>query len=92
VQTVNAKTKDGWTYADVQLENKSKVPAVFLRLNAINSSNGAEVAPVFWSDNYVTLWPNEKLRLSVGFEGDIKQTVIEVSGRNVKKQSLKSPQ
>lgn len=92
VQAVNAKTKDGWTYADVQLENKSKVPAVFLRLNAINSSNGAEVAPVFWSDNYVTLWPNEKLRLSVGFEGDIKQTVIEVSGRNVKKQSLKSPQ
>lgn len=91
VQTVNAQTKDGWAYADVQLENKSKVPAVFLRLNAINSSNGAEVAPVFWSDNYVTLWPNEKLRLSVGFEGDIKQTVIEVSGRNVKKQSLKSP-
>jgi exo-1,4-beta-D-glucosaminidase len=91
VQTVNAKTKDGWTYADVQLENKSKVPAVFLRLNAINSSNGAEISPVFWSDNYVTIWPNEKLRLAVGFEGDIKQTVFEVSGRNVEKQSLKSP-
>lgn len=90
VQTVKAKTKDGWTYADVQLENKSKVPAVFLRLNAINL-DGAEVTPVFWSDNYLTLWPNEKLRVSVGFEGDIKQTVIEVSGRNVKKQSLKSP-
>jgi exo-1,4-beta-D-glucosaminidase len=90
VTSVEAKTKDGWTYLDVQLENKSKVPAVFLRLNAIKSSDGADVAPAFWSDNYLTLWPDEKLRVSLGFEGDIKQTVIELSGRNVNKQILKS--
>jgi exo-1,4-beta-D-glucosaminidase len=91
VQNVKPQNSDGWTDVDVQLENKSKVPAVFLRLNAIKSSNGAEIVPVFWSDNYVTLWPGEKLVVSVGFEGDMKETVIELSGRNVKKQTLKSP-
>ena len=90
VQNVKPQNRDGWTYTDVQLENKSKVPAVFLRLNAI-SSDGAEVAPVLWSDNYVTLWPGEKLVVSVGFEGDMKETVVELSGRNVKKQTLKGP-
>ncbi|KAJ5152597.1 Exo-beta-D-glucosaminidase [Penicillium canariense] len=89
VQPVKAKSKDGLTYAEVQLENTSNVPAVFLRLNAVRSSDGTEIAPVYWSDNYVTLWPNEKLRVVVSFEGDITQTVIQVSGRNVEKQALK---
>lgn len=89
VKNAKPQNKDGWTYADVQLENKSKVPAVFLRLNVISSSDGAEVAPVFWSDNYVTLWPGEKLTVSGRFEGDMKETVVELSGRNVKKQTLK---
>ncbi|KAJ5691792.1 Glycoside hydrolase family 2 N-terminal [Penicillium macrosclerotiorum] len=91
IQGTKTLTKDGWVYAHIQLENKSNIPAVFLRLNVLKL-DGTEIAPVFWSDNYVTLWPKEKIRLEVGFEsvnGDLKQTVIEISGRNIKKRRIK---
>lgn len=90
VKKLKSQIKPGWSAAEVQLENKSKVPAVFIRLNAIKK-DGAEIAPVYWSDNYVTLWPKEKLELLLAFEGDLKDSVIEVSGRNVQKQALKGP-
>lgn len=85
---LKSRNKGGWTTAEILLENKSKVPAVFLRLNAIKS-DGNDIAPVYWSDNYVTLWPKEKLSLVVAFEGDLKGSAVEVSGRNVKNQRLK---
>lgn len=86
----NSKTKSqkGWTYKAVELENKSEVPAVFMHLNAIDSK-GNEIAPAYWSDNYVTLWPHEKISLDIGFEGDVNSFTIELSGQNVKKQALK---
>ncbi|KAJ6022392.1 uncharacterized protein N7446_012745 [Penicillium canescens] len=64
----------GLTQAEVQLENESGVPAFFIRLNAIHASENAEVAPVYWSDNYITLWPKEKLRVTVAFQGNLRQT------------------
>ncbi|KAJ5467889.1 hypothetical protein N7475_005641 [Penicillium sp. IBT 31633x] len=80
------KTSQGGslTHAEILLENQSSSPAVFIRLNAINKLEQAEVAPVYWSDNYVTLWPKERLRLTVAFEGDIQHTMVEITGRNVK--------
>jgi exo-1,4-beta-D-glucosaminidase len=38
----------------------------------------------------VTLWPKEKLRLTVAFEGELKNTLFEVTGKNVKKMAVKS--
>jgi exo-1,4-beta-D-glucosaminidase len=92
MQTLELKspTEAGLTHAEVLLENQSTGPAVFIRLNAINAVSNAEIAPVYWSDNYVTLWPKEQLRLTVAFKGDIKDTVIEVTGRNVEKVTLKA--
>lgn len=77
------KTKAGWTRVELQLENKSKVPAVFLRLSLANTTTHEDVSPAFWSDNYVSLWPKEKMTVAVTFQGDIKSTVLEFSGRNV---------
>lgn len=69
----------------VRLENKSTVPAVFVRLNLVDGQ-GADVTPVFWSDNYVTLWPGETLELEVS-EGpgpaSSRGRAVEVSGKNV---------
>lgn len=80
--------KPGWNAAQVQLENKSKWPAVFLHLKFI-TPNGTEITPIYWSDNYVTLWPKEKLQLAVAFKGDLKDSLVELSGRNVEKQKVK---
>lgn len=90
VKRLKGPIKADWSTAEVELENRSKVPAVFIRLNAIKA-DGTELAPVYWSDNYVTLWPKEKLQLLVAFEEDLKECVIEVSGRNVQRQALKGP-
>lgn len=76
--------------ARIILENKSDVPAFFLRLNALDSgseSGGGEIAPIFWSDNYVTLFPRETLELSVEYPGIScnESVVVEVTGFNVEK-------
>lgn len=82
------KAMNDWHIAEILLENKSKVPAVFIRLNALKS-DGTEITPVLWSENYVTLWPKEKMYLKAGFEGDLQNITVELSGRNLKKQILK---
>jgi exo-1,4-beta-D-glucosaminidase len=71
----------------VTLENKSSVPAVFIRLTLVDKS-GNDVNPVSWSDNYVTLWPKEKLQLEVG-GWDGSGASIQVSGKNVKASTVK---
>ncbi|EPS26344.1 putative exo-beta-glucosaminidase [Penicillium oxalicum 114-2] len=90
VRNDQVKTQDGLTSADVQLENTSDVPAVFVKIHAVDPSTGTAIAPLFWSDNYVTLWPKEKLTISVRFEGNLNKTVFELSGRNVEKVKLQS--
>lgn len=66
----------------VTLQNKSDVPAFFVSLNLIDK-NGDDVLPVLWSDNYVTLWPHEKLDITLGeyTPGDR----VEIKGFNVKR-------
>ncbi|KAK4871046.1 hypothetical protein LT330_000283 [Penicillium expansum] len=90
LHSVASPTDDGLTHAEVVLENQSAGPAVFIRLNAINTSENAEIAPLYWSDNYVTLWPKEQLQLTVAFKGDIQDTLIEITGRNVEKVTIKA--
>ena len=68
----------------VILKNKSDVPAFFVRLAAVEVDKDEEIAPVFWSDNYVTLWPREEMELDVRFEKKhCGGVVVEVRGYNV---------
>lgn len=66
----------------VRLENTSDVPAFFIRLNLVDGS-GSDVVPVTWSDNYVTLFPQEKLQLDVSWPGECSDPAVEVSGSNI---------
>jgi exo-1,4-beta-D-glucosaminidase len=70
------------------LKNKSKVPAVFVRMNLVDGK-GEDVLPVRWSENYVTLWPGEEKVVHVEHETIDKGGVrIEVDGRNVGKRII----
>jgi exo-1,4-beta-D-glucosaminidase len=71
----------------VVLENNSDIPAFFVSLNLVDR-DGADVVPVLWSDNYVTLWPYEKLSLTVG-QWDEKAVAVEIKGVNVKADTTK---
>ncbi|KAI1264176.1 glycoside hydrolase family 2 protein [Xylariaceae sp. FL1019] len=68
----------------VMLENFSPVPAFFIRLSLVDQA-GDDVAPVIWSENYVTLWPHEKLELQV--EGE-NAAAIHISGGNIAKAQI----
>ncbi|KAJ5949785.1 hypothetical protein N7454_001369 [Penicillium verhagenii] len=75
-----------WTFIEILLENKSKVPAVFIHLDMINPTDGSKLKGLYWSDNYVTLWPKEKLRLMVSYEGQLTNasSLLQISGRNIR--------
>jgi exo-1,4-beta-D-glucosaminidase len=69
----------------VTLVNKSKVPAVFVRLNLVDP-DGKDVLPVKWSENYMTLWPGEQVAVTVEYQADAAR--IEVDGRNLDKRII----
>ncbi|KAK7429099.1 hypothetical protein QQZ08_004314 [Neonectria magnoliae] len=66
----------------LKLENTSSVPAFFIRLHLVDE-HGSDVNPVIWSDNYVTLWPKEKMLLTVSYPEN-KLGRVEMSGGNIK--------
>ncbi|KAK4442678.1 glycoside hydrolase superfamily [Podospora aff. communis PSN243] len=79
--TATATKQGGVTM--VALENLSTVPAFFVSL-ALLDSEGADVLPLKWSDNYVTLWPREKLSLTAStLKGAAEPVAVGVVGRNV---------
>ena len=49
-----------------------------------------ETVPVYWSDNYVTLMPKERIELTVRFEGALWNKRVEISGKNVAAVMMKS--
>lgn len=64
----------------VMLKNEAEVPAFFIRLNLVDT-DGNDIVPVLWSDNYVTLWPHESMELTVSYEASGGASV-EASGWN----------
>jgi len=89
--SVAGNIRDG--EAAVTLENLSSIPAVFISLSAINA-DGHEVLPLTWSDNYVTLWPGEKLTLALKTlkgAGPGFITAVRMLGKNVEEVGTCSP-
>ncbi|OBT39131.1 hypothetical protein VE00_09696 [Pseudogymnoascus sp. WSF 3629] len=81
-----AAVVDGKVKVDVTLVNKAAVAAYFVRLE-LRDGKGEDILPVVWSDNYVTLWPGEKVVLSVSWAAGgagSGQGKVDISGINVK--------
>jgi exo-1,4-beta-D-glucosaminidase len=70
----------------VTLENPSKTLAFFIRLKVEKGSNGEEILPVVWQDNYISLLPGEKREVTASYrtsELGASKPKVEVSGWNV---------
>ncbi len=67
-QTTIQPTADGQK-ATVTLQNKSRVPAVFLRLN-LKGNDGEQILPALYSDNYLTLMPGEKRTVNISWRNE----------------------
>eukprot|EP00823_Brevimastigomonas_motovehiculus_P002878 TRINITY_DN1700_c0_g1_i1.p1 TRINITY_DN1700_c0_g1~~TRINITY_DN1700_c0_g1_i1.p1 ORF type:complete len:864 (-),score=215.54 TRINITY_DN1700_c0_g1_i1:214-2805(-) len=68
----------------VTLHNSNKTPAFFVRLRMLTSAaqKQREVLPIFWSDNFVTLFADESLTLTAEYTvqaagGDKPQLLVE---------------
>jgi hypothetical protein len=69
---------------DVTVTNTGNVPAVMLRLN-LKGSDGEQILPVIYSDNYFNLMPGESRTIKVEWKTEDARgvkPVIEVSGMN----------
>ncbi|ETS87415.1 Exo-beta-D-glucosaminidase [Pestalotiopsis fici W106-1] len=79
--TVSTTECDNGYGAIVVLENLSDVPAFFVNLNLVDAA-GKDILPVTWTDNYVTLWPREKLEVQVNSPSASAKSIV-VKGKNV---------
>ena len=59
---ISVTKKDGEYICDIQLENNTQQLSFFNQL-ALLDEKGNELHPVFWSDNFVTLFPGEKKQI-----------------------------
>ncbi|KXT14473.1 hypothetical protein AC579_4795 [Pseudocercospora musae] len=85
MQTASLVTYANPTGTDVYtvtLQNRSGFPAFFIRLNLVDEA-GQDVVPVFWEDNYVTLFPQEVLEVRVRFLRGGQAKKVEISGGNI---------
>ena len=74
------------TSAQITLENSGKGLALLVRLRLLKGKDGAEVLPVFWDDNYLSLLPGEKRVVRVHVRKadlDGAKPVLAVDGFNV---------
>ncbi len=82
---VDAAVTMSGTKAIVTLENTGTVPAMMLRLN-LNGSDGEQILPVIYSDNYFHLLPGERRTITIEWNpADARNTTpqIEITGANV---------
>jgi exo-1,4-beta-D-glucosaminidase len=80
------ETRGGQTIAHVRLENPSAHLAFFVQLAITKGSQGDEVLPVFWDENYFSLLPKEAKQVDATFAtAALSGTtpVVEVGGWNV---------
>ena len=70
----------------VTVENSGSGLAFLVRLRLLKGKNGAEVLPVFWDDNYISLLPGEKREITVhARKSDLgaAKPILAVDGFNV---------
>ena len=78
--------KQGKVIVRVGLQNASPSLAFMTHLAVAKGRGGDDVAPILWSDNYVSLLPKEKRELTASFDArdlDGKTPVLEVDGWNI---------
>ena len=87
---VDATASVTGTHARVTLTNNGNVPAVMLRLN-LKGSDGEQILPVIYSDNYLHLMPGEERIIDIEWKiEDARgvQPIVEISGTNVSKNTV----
>jgi len=84
--TVSVKREKETCKLLIHLQNSTNSVALMLRVKLVDSSSGQLVAPLFYSDNYVSLTPGESKNVTVEFDaGKIHghEASVRIEGWNV---------
>jgi exo-1,4-beta-D-glucosaminidase len=70
--------------ARVTVENTGRMLAFQVHLRLLDAASGQEPTPVYWDDNYLTLWPGETRELTVTYPlpGDGRRLVVAAEAWN----------
>jgi exo-1,4-beta-D-glucosaminidase len=71
--------KNGNTYVDVVVKNTSNKISFFNYFDLINAKTGNNILPVYWSDNYISLLPNETKTITAYYT----QTIVSNDNLNL---------
>lgn len=75
--------------AQIHFTNANKTNIAFFVHAEVIGSNGDEIAPIRYSDNYISLWPGETKMISARFDAENKPVSIRIQGYNVPEFSLR---
>jgi beta-galactosidase/beta-glucuronidase len=83
-ETAGAASANG-RRLEVHLKNASPTAALNTKLVTIRTDDGSEIRPAFYSDNYISLLPNEERTITIDLpEGAAKQSLsLKLRGWNV---------
>ena len=75
---------------EVQLKNASSIPALNTKLVILGATTGKEILPAYYSDNYVSLLPDEARTVTVDIpDSKAKQAIrLKIRGWNVVRSSI----
>jgi hypothetical protein len=62
--------------------------AFFNRISLVNEQTGKRILPVFYSDNYISVFPGQQKTITLEYTPSNIKAVVSVSGWNVKEQSV----
>jgi exo-1,4-beta-D-glucosaminidase len=79
---MTSRTTDHSTTVTVTNPGKSLAFAVHLKVR--RETDGEEVLPVLWEDNYFPLLPGQTRRITATYQPLKVKTVVEIDGWNVK--------
>jgi hypothetical protein len=67
----------------ITVKNRSSVPAINVKLDAVDPATGEIVLPAYFSDGYFNLLPGETRQIEVSIPGEKAGCVITATGYNV---------
>jgi exo-1,4-beta-D-glucosaminidase len=79
---------NGMDVASVILKNDSSHVAFFVRAEVTTGLDGEEILPIFYDDNYITLFPHETRKLTASFkrpQSPPSPPALRVEGYNLKR-------
>ena len=75
----------------VSLKNSAAVPALMIKLTLKDAATGERILPAYYSDNYISLLPEEERTVTVAFPAGGAKPAIGLRGWNLAEQTLAVP-